>query len=133
MLSHFTIFIVGYLLIDDITYGWLVINVWHNAQYILFVWLFNTNRYKAGVDKTTPFLSRICQPQNFVRYLSVCLAISTLVYVTTYFIANQRTLAGLPLAIIVYQTINFHHYIVDSRIWKVRKKPMQKTLSLGSS
>ena len=56
MLSHFTIFIVGYLLIDDITYGWLVINVWHNAQYILFVWLFNTNRYKAGAPPASrPF------------------------------------------------------------------------------
>ena len=36
-------------------------------------------------------------------------------------------------AIIVYQAINFHHYIVDSVIWKVRKKPMQETLGLTST
>ena len=35
------------------------------------------------------------------------------------------------LAILFYQTINFHHYIVDSRIWKVRKKPMQETMSIS--
>ena len=31
MASHFTIFYVGYLVIEDITHGWLVLNVWHNA------------------------------------------------------------------------------------------------------
>jgi len=41
MLTHFGIFAVGYLIISDITVGWLVINIWHNAQYILFVWMFN--------------------------------------------------------------------------------------------
>jgi len=28
------------------------------------------------------------------------------------------------------QAINFHHYIVDSQIWKVRKKPMQATMGV---
>src|SRR5262249_51115526 len=59
MLSHFTIFTVGYLLIEDITFGWLVINIWHNAQYILFVWLFNTRRFKHGLDEKALFLSYI--------------------------------------------------------------------------
>jgi hypothetical protein len=36
---------------------------------------------------------------------------------------------ALP-AIIIYQTINFHHYIVDSIIWKARKKPMREALGL---
>ncbi len=133
MLSHFTIFVVGYLLIDDITFGWLVINIWHNAQYILFVWLFNTNRYKNGIDKKAPFLSEISQPQNLVRYLFVCLAISTMVYVVAGFAASEQMIAGLPLAIIFFQTVNFHHYIVDSRIWKVRKKRKQKTLGFSGA
>jgi len=37
----------------------------------------------------------------------------------------------LPLALIVYQTINFHHYIVDSMIWKLRRKPLQETLGVA--
>jgi hypothetical protein len=133
MLSHFAVFFVGYRLIDDITYGWLVINVWHNAQYILFVWLFNTNRYKNGVDPQAPFLSKISQPQNFLRYLAVCLGISTLAYIAAFFITYEQMLVGLPLAIIFYQAVNFHHYIVDSRIWKVRKKRMQDTMELSGS
>ncbi len=132
MLSHYIIFLVGYRLIDDITFGWLVINVWHNAQYVLFVWLFNVNRYKQGIDKNAVFLSTISQPGNFLRYFFVCLALSTLTYGLISMIISHQTLilAGLPLAAVIYQTINFHHYIVDSRIWKVRKKNMQKTLQL---
>lgn len=128
MLSHFTIFIVGYLVIEDITNGWLVINIWHNAQYILFVWLFNTNKYKDGIDTKAPFLSEISQRKNLIRYLLVCFGISTLAYLFISLASGEHAVAGLPIAIIVYQTINFHHYIVDSRIWKVRKKPMHETL-----
>jgi hypothetical protein len=31
---------------------------------------------------------------------------------------------GIPSLIIIYQAINFHHYIVDSVIWKGRKAPI---------
>jgi len=33
--------------------------------------------------------------------------------------------------LVIYQTINFHHYIVDSIIWKLRKRPIQATLGLS--
>jgi len=131
MLSHYAVFLVGYLAIEDITFGWLVINVWHNAQYILFVWLFNSNRFKNGIDSTAPFLSKISQPNNILRYFFICVGISTLVYGFGVVIASQKFVAGLPLVVILFQAVNFHHYIVDSRIWKVRKKPMQETLELG--
>jgi hypothetical protein len=32
---------------------------------------------------------------------------------------------------VIYQTINYHHYIVDAVIWKVRRKPMRETLGLA--
>jgi hypothetical protein len=38
---------------------------------------------------------------------------------------------GLPLAIIAYQTINFHHYVVDSFIWKVRAPSLRKELDIA--
>ena len=133
MVSHFVIFLVGYRLIEDITFGWLVINVWHNAQYILFVWLFNSNRFAKGIDSRAPFLSRISQPGRIGSYLATCFGISTLIYALAAVVTHERLMAGLPLAIIVYQAVNFHHYIVDSRIWKVRRKPMRKTLNLDES
>ena len=134
MVSHFVIFYVGYGLIEDITYGWLVINVWHNAQYVLFVWLFNVNRYKKGIDDKALFLSTISQPKNILRYFFVTLAISTLVYGSlSVVISRDLLLVGLPLTVLFYQTVNFHHYIVDSVIWKMRKPKMQKTLGIKNS
>ena len=133
MMTHFAIFYLAYIATSDITLGWLMINIWHNAQYILFVWLFNTNRFKNGVDAKAPFLSRLSQPGNMLQYMLVGLAITAVVYFTLALLTNSQHIAGLPLGILIYQTINFHHYIVDSRIWKVRKKPMRKTLELNGA
>jgi len=41
---------------------------------------------------------------------------------------EQRVVTKL---IVVYQAINFHHYIVDGRIWKMRRKPLQRILRLA--
>jgi hypothetical protein len=132
MASHIAVFSIGYLMIEDITHGWLVINIWHNAQYILFVWLFNTKRFDGGVDAKSVFLSTISQAKNWWRYFAVCLAITTLIYGGFLALGPYFLAFGFPSLIIVYQTLNFHHYIVDSLIWKARKAPMQKTLGLSS-
>ncbi len=133
LLSHTVVFAVGYVVIRNLDHGWLVINVWHNAQYILFVWMFNQNRFRQGVDPEHRFLSRLSQPSNWPYYFLTCLLISTLLY----FGLDQGldTLAPystLPLFLVAYQTINFHHYIVDGLIWKVRKKPLRENLGLES-
>jgi hypothetical protein len=107
MLSHFGIFYVGYVMIEQVDHGWLVINIWHNAQYVAFVWLFNTNRFKHGVDPKARFLSMISQPERKTIYFATCFAISTLLYVAIWL--GIDTVKGhfetmlLPLALIVYQ------------------------------
>lgn len=131
MLTHFGIFITGYLLIEDITYGWLAINIWHNAQYILFVWLFNTRRFKDGIDPEARFLSYISQPQRLWLYLLTCVAITGVVYWGIFGALQAFFFASLSATIILYQIVNFHHYIVDAFIWKVRKAPIRKTLGLS--
>jgi hypothetical protein len=135
VLSHFAIFYTGYVLIGSIDHGWLVLNVWHNAQYVFFVWLFNTNRFKSGVDPKARFLSKISQPDRKTLYFATCLGISTLAYLAILLAVEgfERHVEAvfLPLALIVYQTINFHHYIVDSVIWKLRRKPLQETLGVA--
>ncbi|NNE41489.1 MAG: hypothetical protein HKN14_11300 [Marinicaulis sp.] len=128
MVSHFAIFTTGYLLIEDITYGWLAINIWHNAQYILFVWLFNNNRFSKNPNGTV--LSWLSQTNRAPVYFFVCVAIATIVYSSIAISTHELAVVGLPIAILVYQAINFHHYIVDSRIWKTRTKTMQTTLNL---
>jgi hypothetical protein len=122
MVSHHVIFFTGYLLIPDVTYGWLVLNVWHNAQYILFVWLQNNNRFKDGIDASARILSRLCQPGNGAIYFAVCLLVSTVFYGVISMAGTAVGDIGLPFLVLVYQTINFHHYIVDGVIWKSKKR-----------
>ena len=38
MMSHLVVFMTGYIFIKDINYGWLCLNIWHNAQYVMLVW-----------------------------------------------------------------------------------------------
>ena len=126
MMTHFMVFGVGYLLIEDINYGWLAMNIWHNAQYILFVWMYNNKRFKGGIDPNHRFFSMISQTKNQWLYYLVCLGISTVMYFAIVkFLSSIRitmSLSTFPMVLIIYQTINFHHYIVDGIIWKVRKQ-----------
>ena len=130
LVSHHAIFLIGYIAIDDITTGWLVLNVWHNAQYILLVWWFNNNRFKAGIDPRHWFLSTISQKRNLLIYTAVCLGISTIAYLAIHLASmpiQQST--AVPVLIITMMVVNFHHYIVDGIIWRSRnmRKPAPAT------
>jgi hypothetical protein len=130
--SHLVVFGVGYLVIEDITRGWLVVNIWHNAQYVLIVWMYNNNRFKMGVDPAHRFLSTISQSRNVILYFGVCLLLSTVVYKSLEGLLGLFAVSTLPLALIVYQTINFHHYVVDGVIWKIRREPLRERLGLAA-
>lgn len=133
--THLMVFATAYIIIPNIDHGWLVINVWHNAQYILFVWMFNNKRFKDGVDPNHRFLSTLSQRQNQLAYYLTCIGISTVLYTSTQQIFSHYQeyvkITTFPLVLIFYQTINFHHYIVDGIIWKIRQKPIQQTLGIS--
>lgn len=126
--SHHLIFFVGYLAVADVTHGWLVLNVWHNAQYILFVWLQNNNRFRDGIAPSARSLSTLCQSSHIARYFAVCLGISTLAYLAIKVVDGAVGDIGLPLIVLIYQTINFHHYVVDGVIWRSRRR---RTVAAG--
>ena len=132
VVSHLVVFSVSYLAIDNIDHGWLVVNVWHNAQYIMIVWLYNTRRFKDGPQAEYPTLSKLCQPNRLFWYAAACFFVSTALYGLVGFVTRQNFSVALT-AVVIYQTINFHHYVVDGIIWKVRKKALQKTMGLTSS
>jgi hypothetical protein len=120
VLSHVAIFLVAYIGIEDADTGWLAINVWHNLQYVLVVWMMNQKKYAGGIDPAAQFLSRISQPGRLAIYFASCLAISTLVYVVLgSFVAIVG--GGLAITVGIYMGINFHHYVVDALIWKRRR------------
>lgn len=136
MLSHFAIYLTAYILVERINHGWLTINIWHNAQYILFVWLFNNKRFNGRLDDKHKLLSTLSQSNRFPLYIITCLVISTGVYVMVQhygvdFISSSLGVSVAVATVITYQTINFHHYIVDSRIWKLRKQKMRVNLGLA--
>ena len=130
--THFVVFTIAYVLIEDITYGWLVVNIWHNLQYLLFVWLFNNQKFRGGIDPKAPLLSRMSQTRNIILYFAVTLGITVAIYSGVRALMVDVMAISIPI-ILLYQTANFHHYIVDAVIWKARKKPIQKTLSLSGS
>jgi hypothetical protein len=119
--SHVLITVVSYVAIDEITRGWLFINIWHNAQYLLFVWAANVRRFERGVDPSRPLVSWLSQPSNVGWYAAVCLACGVLFYLAMSRATANVTLALLPVALVVHQASNFYHYVIDAVIW--RSKP----------
>ena len=122
MLSHHVIFLTGYVLIPDITAGWLVLNVWHSLQYIMFVWWFNNRKFKDQVDPEAKFISTLSQSKNVVSYMLLCLLASTGVYL----LIHEATMSYMdnsliPAAVTAMMVINFHHYVVDGLIWKRKR------------
>jgi hypothetical protein len=118
VLSHWAVFYVAYVGLDNLDQGWLIANLWHTSQYLMFVWMANTNRFRNGVDEKHRLLSTLSQPRNAGGYFFICLMISTITYLmltsAVRSFQSQAVLAGL----VVFQTINFHHFIVDAVIWK---------------
>jgi hypothetical protein len=120
--SHLLVISVAYLWVKDITSGWLVVNIWHNLQYLLFVWLQNVRRDALGpVD--TQYLQRLVKPlKNAGKYLAVCMVLGAVMYQALSVAGQQLVWLGLPTVFILHFTVNFHHYLVDGVIWK-RPKP----------
>lgn len=133
-LSHHLIYVVGYVLITDVNVGWLAINTWHNLQYISFVWVCNVNQHKGGFNPGRPIISWLSQPHRAAIYILSCILIAWAVY-KLIDAALVATVAGalMPVAIIIaYQSINFHHYIVDSVIWKLKKKSVRSVVGISA-
>ena len=122
MATHFAIFYLGYVAIPDITLGWLLINIWHNFQYILFVWMTNNRRFKGGIDPDARFLSFISQSSRMWLYMMTCIAITGLIYWGVLHTVDWLFFASISATVVLYQIVNFHHYVVDGLIWKSRSR-----------
>lgn len=118
--SHLLVTAIAYLWVTDITSGWLVVNIWHNLQYLQFVWLQNVRRDARLAG--TRNLQRLMGPfKNAGKYLAVCLILGAVMYQAVSVAGQQLIWLGLPTVFILHFTVNFHHYLVDGVIWKRRK------------
>jgi hypothetical protein len=125
VLSHVAIFMAAYVVIDNVNVGWLAINIWHNFQYVLVVWMTNVKRFAGGIDPQARFLSRISQPGRVVSYFGCCIAISTFIYVGIDKVTAATLGTSIGATLGIYMGINFHHYVVDAVIWRRKRAAVQ--------
>jgi hypothetical protein len=126
VLSHCAITAVSYLLISDVTRGWLFVNVWHNAQYLLFVWAINAREHRAP-RPGAELLHWLCQPRRAWIYTVVCLALATAIYSAFGAVASRLDFGpALPAVMVTFLAFNFHHYLIDTFIWR-SKAPSPRT------
>jgi nicotinamide riboside transporter PnuC len=125
--------------IEHINIGWLTANIWHNAQYVLFVWLYNTNRFKTPTPETQGVWMAWLSQRNWKRilaYFGFCIGVTTAFYgALTYgfkAVAPNKEVM-LMLYVLSFQTLNFHHYVVDSLIWKARNKKNRTILNVSGA
>jgi len=136
--SHICTFYVGYIAINDINIGWLVANIWHNAQYVLFVWLYNTNRFKNPEQGAGGVMAYISQRTygRVLAYFAFCLMATTAVYSSMIYgyrwIIGENEAVLTLLYIMTFQTVNFHHYVVDAKIWKARSAKNSSVMNVRS-
>ena len=129
MLSHLVIYLGAYILIEEICSGWLLVNVWHNVQYIAYVWAYNRRRFQGGVDTRTRLLSWLSQ-RGYLRAALFFVALVALALPLYYLLPHAGEAidallknTAVPAAVTLGLTLTFHHYIVDGIIWKRRHNP----------
>jgi hypothetical protein len=127
LLTHVAIFTIGYVLVRDLTRGWLVVNVWHNAQYLAFVWMQNRRRFDAGDPSARRgVLAAISAPRAAFPFFVVCAILSTLGYGALHLATGEFGAQPAVAAFLVgMQAINFHHYVVDAVIWRRPQRATQ--------
>lgn len=116
--SHAVVTVVSYVIVDDVTEGWLFINVWHNAQYLAFVWVANARRFGRGVDPSHPVVSWLSQPRRVGWYAAVLLLLGGGFYLALGEVTATLPQHVLPVVLVVHLAVNFHHYLVDAVIWR---------------
>ena len=127
VVSHVAIFMTAYVVIDSANAGWLAINVWHNFQYVLVVWMTNVKRFAGRIDPEARFLSRISQPRRVASYFGCCIALSTFIYLGLERAAAFVVGPGVGVTLGIFMGINFHHYVVDAVIWRRKRAAVAAT------
>ncbi|SEL57101.1 hypothetical protein SAMN05518845_108310 [Variovorax sp. YR750] len=127
VLSHLIVSLVGYVWISDITVGWLVVNVWHNIQYLMFVYRQRQPGTATGKDSEASdsdsarrkSLAEMLRPP--VTFFLACVICGALLYAAASRAGESLLWLGLPTILIAHFTLNFHHYLADGVIWKRRR------------
>jgi hypothetical protein len=115
--SHYVVFIVGYIVMDNVAGGWVVTNIWHTGQYLMLVWLFNED---SGATAARGWFRTITRENQAGFYFALCFVLAFAVY-TAISGSSVWGPGGIVFVVIASQTLNFHHFITDAMIWRSRR------------
>lgn len=101
--GHTLIFSVAYLYCEHFALGWLILNVFHNLQYLKFMQSF----------------------ERKLSYLLLPLVLTFVLYLLQFHVFKGLILFSLPLSLGLMLALNFTHYTLDGLIWK--KVALQRT------
>lgn len=119
--SHVFITWLSYFALRDITEGWLFLNVWHNLQYLLFVWAVNAKQYGQRADPERPLLAWLSQPRHTLWFVLGCFGAAAIFYGGLGLLRLPSLDRVLPVVLVTHLAVNFHHYVVDSVIWRRKR------------
>lgn len=122
--THLVVFGLAYLVIEQLLAGWLLVNVWHNVQYLAYVWMHNRARFSDGVRADAPILSWLSQggARRTAGYFGALIALSLPLFTAVYALTDRVDLwldgRVISISLVLALAVNFHHYLVDGVIWK---------------
>lgn len=97
-ISHSLIFSFSYLYCEHFAVGWLMMNVFHNIQYLEFMKKFEKN----------------------LSFLIAPVVLTGLFFILQGHVIDRAILFSLPLGVGIMLSMNFTHYTLDAFIWKRR-------------
>jgi hypothetical protein len=122
VLSQVSLFTVSYVLIAEPSVGWLGVNLWHNAQYLLFVHAWNKRRFHGSTRAERGALDGLVSPGRGWLFYAVFALLGGAVYLAVGaagHVANRVWGLGSTYLVLM-QTINMQHYIADMVLWRAR-------------
>jgi hypothetical protein len=95
-LSHTLIFSFAYMYCEHFALGWLLMNVFHNLQYLKFMKSYETK----------------------FAFLRVPVLLTIGLYILQFHVFNGLIFLSLPLGLSLMMALNFTHYTLDGLIWR---------------
>ncbi len=103
--------VLAWIVADDLSWGYLVVSLWHSLQYVAYVQAFRS-RPPAG---STPQV-KLSPLKHLGLLILIGAVLSALFHGISYFVP--------ALFAVVHLSMNFHHYLSDTLIWR---RPVNKT------
>jgi hypothetical protein len=99
-LEHTFIFSLAYLYCEHFALGWLLLNVFHNLQYLNFM-----KSYEAKFS-----------------FLLAPVLLTSMLFILQFQVIKGLIIFSLPLSLSLMIALNFTHYTLDGLIWKRSKQ-----------